>query len=92
MPLQMINELDKLSDELNIESKNLSKLLSMISISLYGIDISRDKIERRRTSKRSSAIDEILTILYLYNILNLEEFQQFGPIQEGMYEFIIVFD
>ena len=89
MPLQMINELDKLSDELNIESKNLSKLLSMISISLYGIDISRDKIERRRTSKRSSAIDEILTILYLYNILNLEEFQQFGPIQEGMYEFII---
>ena len=89
MPLQMINELDKLSDELNIESKNLSKLLSIISISLYGIDISRDKIERRRTSKRSSAIDEILTILYLYNILNLEEFQQFGPIQEGMYEFII---
>ena len=51
MPLQMINELDKLSDELNIESKNLSKLLSIISISLYGIDISRDKIERRRTSK-----------------------------------------
>jgi len=89
MPLQMINELDKLSDELNIESKNLSKLLSIISISLYGIDISRDKIERRRTSKRSSALDEILTILYMYNILNLEEFQQFGPIQEGMYEFII---
>ena len=25
----------------------------------------------------------------MYNILNLEEFQQFGPIQEGMYEFII---
>ena len=28
MPLQMINELYKLSDELNIESKNLSKLLA----------------------------------------------------------------
>lgn len=89
LPLQVINELNNLSNELSNESKNLSRLLSVISFSLYGIDISREKIERRRTSKRNSSIEEILTILFVYNLLNLKEFQQFGPIQDGMYEFII---
>jgi len=89
LPLQVINELNNLSNELSNESENLSRLLSVISLSLYGIDISRDKIERRKTSKRNSSVEEILTILFVYNLLNLKEFQQFGPIQEGMYEFII---
>lgn len=89
LPLQVINDLNNFSNELSNESKNLSRLLSVISLSLYGIDISRDKIEIRRTSKRNSSVEEILTILFVYNLLNLKEFQQFGPIQDGMYEFII---
>lgn len=89
LSVQMINDLNKLQNKFSNEKFNLSNLLGIISLSLYGIDISKDKLEKRRTSKRNYSIDELLTVLFTYNILNIDEFQQFGPIQEGMYEFII---
>ena len=89
LSVQMINDLNKLQNKLSDKSVNLSSLLGLISVSLYGIDISKDKLEKRRTSKRNLLIDELLTVLFTYNLLNIEEFQQFGPIQEDMYEFIV---
>ena len=89
LSVQMINDLNKLQNKLSDKSVNLSSLLGLISVSLYGIDISKEKLEKRRTSKRNLLIDELLTVLFTYNLLNIEEFQQFGPIQEDMYEFIV---
>ena len=88
--IEMLNELNRFEIENNTQRKpGLTNILSAISVSLYGIDISKTKSEVRKSTKRRNVVDELLPIIFLYNILNLDEFKQYGPIQEGMYFFII---
>ena len=86
----MLNEFNRFEIENNTQRKpGLTNILSAISVSLYGKDISKTKSEIRKSTKRRNVIDELLPVIFLYNILNLDEFKQYGPIQEGMYFFII---
>ena len=88
--IEMLNELNRFEIENNTQRKpGLTNILSAISVSLYGIDISKTKSEVRKSSKRRNVVDELLPVIFLYNILNLDEFKKYGPIQEGMYFFII---
>ena len=89
MPIQMINELNKLENQYFQIQGNLTGILGIISYSLFGFDISTTKVQLRKSSKRNLPIDELLAILFLYNILNLDELKEYGPIQESMYEFIV---
>jgi hypothetical protein len=86
----MLNEFNRFEIENNTQRKSgLTNILSAISVSLYGKDISKTKSEIRKSTKRRNVIDELLPVIFLYNILNLDELKQYGPIQEGMYFFII---
>ena len=88
--IEMLNEFNRFEIENNTQRKSgLTNILSAISVSLYGKDISKTKSEIRKSTKRRNVIDELLPIIFLYNILNLDELKQNGPIQEGMYFFII---
>jgi predicted ATPase len=88
--IEMLNEFNRFEIENNTQRKSgLTNILSAISVSLYGKDISKTKSEIRKSTKRRNVIDELLPIIFLYNILNLDELKQYGPIQEGMYFFII---
>jgi len=88
--IEMLNELNRFEIENDTQRKpGLTNILSAISVSLYGIDISKTKSEVRKSTKRRNVVDELLPVIFLYNILNLDEFKQYGPIQEGMYFFII---
>lgn len=89
MPIQMINELNRFENQHFQIPGNLTELLGIISYSLFGFDISTTKVQLRKSSKRNLPIDELLEILFLYNILNLDELKEYGPIQESMYEFIV---
>lgn len=88
--IEMLNEFNRFEIKNNTQRKSgLTNILSAISVSLYGKDISKTKSEIRKSTKRRNVIDELLPIIFLYNILNLDELRQYGPIQEGMYFFII---